>query len=286
MTTFPTQRASTLPSGDPTVATLLTLFIPGAGHLYIGRTGFALLAFVIVEGLFLLGLKLSDGMGFEFLQAELRTMLAPALAPEFGNLGGLIYQIRSYGFGLGEPRVFPSTVVLGSSLTAVSGIMNVCVMCHAHFEARLPKYAHSGIKSPALPVLLTWLIPGLGHVFQGRRARGLLVFVTIVGLMVLGTLIADGSNLSRERHYYYWGGQLMGGLPAILMQAVWGAKELTHIIPYAEAGLVIAAVAGLLNIMVMLDVYGWAEGKWFSAHEGDAKEPEAKNGASTEGQTA
>ena len=71
--------------GEPAVAALLTWFVPGAGHLYLGRPVFALVAFVLVEGVYLLGLKLSGGMGFEFLQHELRAPLAPALAPEAGD---------------------------------------------------------------------------------------------------------------------------------------------------------------------------------------------------------
>ena len=249
------------------MATLLTWFLPGAGHFYIGRAAFGLVAFVIVEGLFLLGLRLSDGMGFEFLQDELRSTLAPALAPELGNLGGLIYQIRNFGFGDGYPRPFPDTVMLGSALTAISGVMNICLMCHANFEARLPKELHSGRKSPAIAVLLTWLVPGLGHLWQGRRLRAALVFISLVGLLILGTMLADSSNLSRERHYYYWGGQVMGGLPALGLQALWGSKVLAHHVAYAEAGLVIASVAGLLNILAMLDVFGWSEAAWFKAAE-------------------
>ena len=259
MTTFARKKAPSQPGGDPTVATLLTWFMPGAGHFYIGRTTFAMIAFVVVEGLYLLGLKLSGGMGFEFLQEELRGLLAPGLAPEAGNLGGLLYQIRTYGFGLGVPRPFPEYIVLGSILTALSGVANVILMCHVHFEARLPKGTSSRLRSPAWPVLLTWLVPGLGHFQQRRKLRGTIIFVMLVGLLVIGTLLADSSNLSRERHYYYWGGQLMAGLPALGLQFLWGAKLVTSHITYGEAGLVIASLAGMLNILAMLDVYAWGE---------------------------
>lgn len=262
MTSLSRRRPSTQPSGDSTVATLLTWFLPGAGHLYIGRATFGLLAFVVVEGIYLLGLKLSDGMGFEFLQEELRGAFAPALAPETGNLGALIYHVRSYGFGPGFPRPYPATIVLGTTLTALSGVLNLCLMCHAHFEARLSKEVHAGRRSPALAVLLAWLVPGLGHLYQGRKLRAVLVFVCLVGLLVLGTFLAETSNLSRERHYYYWGGQVMAGAPALLLQALWGARAVTSHVPYAEAGLVIASVGGMLNILAMLDVFGWSERAW------------------------
>jgi TM2 domain-containing membrane protein YozV len=269
------KRPSTQPSGDSTVATLLTWFLPGAGHLYLGRATFGLVAFVVVEGLYLLGLKLSDGMGFEFLQQELRGAFAPALAPEAGNLGALIYHLRGYGFGPGFPRPFPSTVVLGTTLTALSGVLNLCLMCHAHFEARLPKAVHAGRRSPALAVFLAWLVPGLGHLYQGRKLRAVLVFVCLLGLLLLGTGLAETSNLSRERHYYYWGGQVMAGLPALLLQVTWGARAVTSHLPYAEAGLVIASVAGMLNILAMLDVFGWSERAWFSPEGDEGQELDA-----------
>ena len=268
MNTLPSKSPPTETSGDPTVATLLTWFIPGAGHLYLGRATFALIAFVIVEGIFLLGIKLSDGMGFEYLQEELRGLLAPALAPEAGNLGGLLYQIRVHSFGPGFPRPFPDTVALGSALTAVSGVLNVCLMSHAHFEARMGKGLSAGRRSPATAVLLTWLVPGLGHLYEGRRARAVIVFVLLVGMLAIGVLLADTSSLSRERHYYYWGGRFLLGLPAIVAEVIWGSRPVTSHVPYAEAGLVFGTVAGLLNIMAMLDVYGWAEKRWFDEVKG------------------
>jgi hypothetical protein len=128
-------------------------------------------------------------------------------------------------------------------------------------------------------VLLTWLVPGLGHLFQGRRLRAVLVFCMIVGLVTFGTILAEGLNLSRERHYYYWGGQFMAGLPALLPELFGGGKAVSSHIPYGEAGLVIASVAGLLNIQTMLDVYGFGERQEFG---GGAAADESKAGASAQ----
>lgn len=252
-------RTPARPAGEPTVAALLTWFLPGGGHLYLGRTTFGIVAFLVVEGLYLLGLKLSDGMGFEFLHEELRGAFAPFLAPEAGNLGALLYQKQAYDFGPGFPRPFPSTVALGSMLTAVSGILNVVLMCHAHFEARLPRGEAAGKRSPGFAVLLAWLVPGLGHLWQGRRMRGLLVMIMLVGLVAFGTLLAEGSNLSRERHYFYWGGQFLAGLPALLAELFGGGQPLTKHVAYGEAGLVIASVAGMLNVLAMIDVFAFGE---------------------------
>ena len=246
-------------TGDPNVAALLTWFIPGAGHLYIGKALTGVLGFAVVWGLYWLGLELSDGMGFEFLNKELRGPLAPALAPELGNLSGLLWQSRTYGFGPGFPRVFPDTVYIGTLCTACSGILNLFLMVKANSDAR-------GLEEPGLgqlPVsgacLFGWLVPGGGHLVQGRRTRALIIFVMLTGLLILGTWLAEASNLDRERHFYYWGGQLMGGLPAIGLEQLWGHPEVKGEIKYAEAGLVLASLAGLLNILAILDVYSWGE---------------------------
>jgi TM2 domain-containing membrane protein YozV len=208
----------TEPSRVPAVAALLTWFVPGAGHVYLGCMGFALAAFLVVEGLFFLGVRLSDGLLFEYLQADLRTPLAPMLAPETGNLGALLWMRREHPYLAPlSAQPWPSTMQLGALLTAISGVLNLCLVVAAHRAAlesgpRLTRAATPSGNRPALAVLCAWLVPGLGHWLSGRKLRGALVFVLLIGLFVLGTLLAEGSNLDRERHFFYWGGQVFLGL--------------------------------------------------------------------------
>jgi len=122
--------------GDPNVAVLLTWFLPGSGHFYLGRWVPGVLALILVEGLYAVGWFLSDGRTFEFLDPELRGPLATVLTPEVGNLGGLTAQMRYVGFGADEALPFPGRVELGGMLTALSGIANLFWMVHAHLEAR------------------------------------------------------------------------------------------------------------------------------------------------------
>jgi hypothetical protein len=130
-------------------------------------------------------------------------------------------------------------------------------MVRAHADAR---GSGKGL-SPATPVLLTWLVPGLGHWLLGRRARGAAVFALLVGLFLIGTFLAEGSNLDRERHFYYWGGQVLLGLPAVLAELVHGHARVAAELPYVDAGLVFGCVAGLLNILAMIDAYGFGEAR-------------------------
>ena len=258
--------------GDPNVAAFLTWFVPGAGHLYLGRIGFAVAAFLVVEGLYALGWLLSDGRVFEFLDPELRGPLATVLAPEAGNLGAMIAQLRTVGFGPLQPSPFPEGIHLGSFLTAGSGLANVLLMTHAHLTARgLPAVSAGGAgrgPRPVAAVLAAWAVPGLGHLLQGRRLRAVVVLGLLVGLFALGTWMAEGSNLSRERHFYYWSGQFLLGLPALLTEVLSGRPPVTGELPLGDVGLLYACMPGLLNVLAMLDVYGVAERRWSGGQEG------------------
>ena len=235
--------------------------IPGAGHVYLGQAGLGIFCFVVVQGLYLIGLKLGLGMSFEYLDQELRGTFAAALSPEVGNLGAFIYQMQHYGFGPGYLRPFPQWLHLGSSLAALSGVLNIGVIVHAHWCARSAIRPSRWTESAPAVVLATWCVPGLGHWMQGRRKRALVVFVLLVGLFTLGTVLAEATNLSRERHFYYWSGQFFVGLPAIAAELVGGGARVHRDIPYVDAGLVFGCIAGLLNSLAMIDVYGYTESK-------------------------
>lgn len=247
--------------GEPTVAALLTWFVPGAGHLYLGKLRTALIGFVLIQGLYLLGVILSKGMFLEYLPAEMRTRFAAVLTPEVGNLGALLLHQAKYGYGMNFPRPWPATMDLGTVLTAMAGLLNVLLASHAHFEARRADAQGAGIPAPALAATATFLVPGLGQILQGRRGRGLLVFGCLVGLFAIGCVLAEGANLDRERHFYYWAGQFLLGLPAVAAEFAHGHPMVTSDIAYADAGVVLGCVAGMLNVLAMLDAYGWSESK-------------------------
>jgi len=279
------EKRATRGSGDPNVSVLLTWLVPGAGHLYLGRTVTGILAFVLVEGLYLLGWWLSDGRTFEFLDPELQGPFATVLTPEAGNLGAMLLHLRHSGFGsLGEALPLPAWIVAGSFLSALSGIANLFLATHAHFVARSAGVAPHASPHPVLALVGTWCLPGLGHWLQGRRRRAVIVFCVLMGLFVAGTWLSAGTNLSRERHFYYWSGQFLLGGPALLLEAVSGHPRVTRELPWADVGLLYACMAGLLNVLAMLDVFGVAEKRWFGWSEpprnGGAQEAQAEGEAS------
>jgi len=59
------------------------------------------------------------------------------------------------------------------------------------------------LKDPELSAFLAWLIPGLGHLYQGRRAKAALFFVCIMGLFVCGLYLGGSPELGWGRVVYF-----------------------------------------------------------------------------------
>jgi hypothetical protein len=59
------------------------------------------------------------------------------------------------------------------------------------------------LKDPVMAAFLAWLIPGLGHLYQGRIAKAVLFFVCIMGLYVYGLYLGGNSELGYGRAVYY-----------------------------------------------------------------------------------
>ena len=50
------------------------------------------------------------------------------------------------------------------------------------------------LKDPGLAAFLAWLVPGLGHWYQGRRAKAALYFVCIIGLFAYGLYLSSSNE--------------------------------------------------------------------------------------------
>lgn len=48
------------------------------------------------------------------------------------------------------------------------------------------------LKNPSTAILLAWLIPGAGHLYQGRRGKGILFLVCILSIYFLGLSMGGG----------------------------------------------------------------------------------------------
>ena len=108
-----------------------------------------------------------------------------------------------------------------------------------------------------------WLIPGAGHIIQKRWIRGLLLFVSIVTLFVLGLMM-------QGRIYRANGGDILdilgfigdlgaGGLYIVTLARDWGQGAIAF--ATADYGTKFMIVAGLLNFIAVADAYHIAIGK-------------------------
>lgn len=108
-------------------------------------------------------------------------------------------------------------------------------------------------------LLLGWLVPGLGHFYARRQLHGLFYFATIVGLYAAGMVISDGTAINATDHFWYFLCQLLAG------PITFGIDALRHpegiylgesiSIMAHQSGVVYAAVAGVLNLISICELY-------------------------------
>lgn len=55
---------------------------------------------------------------------------------------------------------------------------------------------------PYLAAILAWLVPGAGHIYIGRRARGIIIFLTIAATFWTG--VAFGGVMTVDYHNQRW----------------------------------------------------------------------------------
>ncbi len=117
--------------------------------------------------------------------------------------------------------------------------------------------------NPLLVVALSWAVPGLGHLLLGRTRKGIVFLVALpvmffIGLLVQGrifpfqtsdilVLLAALADLGIGVVYFFAG------------PLGYGAGKVTAVT--YEYGNAFIIVAGLLNLLVILDAYDVARGR-------------------------
>ena len=140
------------------------------------------------------------------------------------------------------------------------------------------------LRSPYRAAFLAWLVPGLGHFYQGRTGKGWLYAICILGLYFLGFAMGEGKIVywrwvsplgNPEKFCLYYLGQFWVGLAALpaLIQGtlrhfdmgpiLWGfmAEPPQNVInslqprlgKLVEIGTIYTTVAGLLNVLAIYD---------------------------------
>ncbi len=150
-------------------------------------------------------------------------------------------------------------------------------------DSQLPAEEVIDLKDPVVAAVLGWLVPGLGHIYQGRTRKGVLFMVTILSTFFYGLFISEGravyaSWVEGDKRLPYLC-QVCVGLPALpaLVQTylvrngreplfggimappadigqlndLW--KKLNR---QLDLGTVYTMIAGLLNVLAVYDAYG------------------------------
>lgn len=99
------------------------------------------------------------------------------------------------------------------------------------------------------------LLPGLGHVLYGRKDKALYFGGLVLAAFVVGLWLGDWRVVSSQRFPLYLLAQCWLGLPVLAALSLTSALRITTDIPYLDAGLLYTCVAGLLNLVVLVDLY-------------------------------
>jgi hypothetical protein len=118
--------------------------------------------------------------------------------------------------------------------------------------------------------LAAWLVPGLGHWLIGQRYRGSILMVTLLLLWAVGLTVGGIGVIDHKTHPYWFTGQMLAA-PSVVVD--WYHQRLKgHGGPQPESrtgrppayepsfgrireqGTLYVALAGLLNLVAIIDV--------------------------------
>ncbi len=116
---------------------------------------------------------------------------------------------------------------------------------------------------PAMVLLAGWLIPGLGHLILGKWIRALLLFLSILGMFLIG-LAMQGKIYSPSTgdilDVLGFAGQLgLGLLCGLAHMFGWGAASSVNTL--ADYGTKFIVIGGLLNYIAAVDAHSLANGR-------------------------
>jgi hypothetical protein len=130
-------------------------------------------------------------------------------------------------------------------------------------QSEAPAGAVPQIKAPPFTaqqagiIVAAWLIPGAGHLIQKRWIRGFLIMASIVTMFILG-LMMEGKvyafNTGDLLEILAFFGDIGAGALYMLAHVMnWGQGNIARAV--ADYGTKYIIVAGLLNIVAIVDAY-------------------------------
>lgn len=112
-------------------------------------------------------------------------------------------------------------------------------------------------RDPFIAIALAWLVPGLGHLFLGRPRKALFFFLALTLTYLAGYILADFRFVRMEDNPFYHVGRWGSGMTWL---ATWLIRDngprgfSPH--EFYEPGLLYMCAAGLLNVVLVLNIVG------------------------------
>lgn len=114
-------------------------------------------------------------------------------------------------------------------------------------------------------VLAGWVVPGLGHILSGRKRQGIALLVIVGGAFLAGLVLSDFEAVSRDLHpIAFWAHIGVGGgvAPMLILdpakkhvkQGSATVNDYETVPRFHDTGVLFCAIAGLLNVLVLLDL--------------------------------
>ena len=121
--------------------------------------------------------------------------------------------------------------------------------------------------------ILAWLIPGAGHWLLGLRSRAIIIFATICLTLICGVMLGSIEMIDPHGAKAWFCAQVQAGLPAIIA-TILQDPSVTISQVYGrgvDIGQVYAGVAGLLNLLCILDALMRCHGLMVSQKTNNSK---------------
>lgn len=259
---------------SPSNAVLASLLIPGSAHAVLGKPVRGLLAFVVTVGMFFAGYAILHDRLFHVqlfqpfdLIKRLLDWVPINLLPEAPNWGctiiakNFLWEVPGNEAARDEAlrmlRLARPMEHIGFWLTGSSGIL----ACLFAADAQSLALGHQPRRTNrVLAAGLSWFLPGSGHYLAGQRDKGMLMGGAVIALFTLGLLFSAGVGVDRAHHDAYWICQSLFGGGTLTAALFFADLEIPNPIPLRYSlGYTLTAVAGLMNVVVIVDAYTVAD---------------------------
>jgi len=145
----------------------------------------------------------------------------------------------------------------------LAGIIKVKMTSNVKTPARVAGNGSKSTTMPMVALIAGWLVPGAGHFVIGKWVRGLLLFVSITTMFVVGLELKGkiySPNTGDLLDILNFAGDLGTGL-LYAVARVFDLGQAAVQVAVADYGTKFIVVAGLLNVIAAVDAHSLASGR-------------------------